>query len=430
MPVVPGLLAAAGAGALVYTTGAHAAASAGVGVVHRGPTSRRVVALTFDDGPDPVYTPQVLEALARAGARATFFLIGERAARYPEIARAIVGAGHGVGSHTQRHRHLWTLPPAATRAEMRRAAEAIAAAAGVAPRYFRPPWGKFNLAAYRYAVTLGQVRVLWSLRPEGWRPAPSAGALVDRVARRLHAGAIIDLHDAVHSRIAPPVAPASVEALPRLLDLLRARGYRCVTLDELLDPSRGEIVPRGLRGWLWETYERAWARAYRLEPVGDEGVITAGLAGHHGPAVTLRDGTVVVRGDVVAEVHYNRHFLRRLHLEGSDRRRAVALVRASEGALRDLAALVATDPRYRAVRALRATSLFWEGAQYLGFEVRPMESARAQRMLGWYLRTLMARDHPQGRRRLAGRTLEPRLLWMSRGELLRRYGPAGAPAEG
>ncbi|MDR7495355.1 MAG: polysaccharide deacetylase family protein [Armatimonadota bacterium] len=430
MPVLPGLLAALGAGALAYTTGAHAAATAGLGVVRRGPSSRRVAALTFDDGPDPIYTPRVLEALAAAGARATFFLIGERAARYPQLARAIVAAGHAVGSHTQRHRHLWTLAPAATRAEMRLATEAIAAASGVAPRYFRPPWGTFNLAAYRYAATLGQVRVLWSLRPEGWRPAPSADALVERVARRLHAGAIIDLHDGVHSRIAPPAPPAAVDALPALLDLLRTRGYRCVTLDELLDPTRGDLVPRGLGGRLWEAYERAWARAYRLEPVGDEGVITAGLAPHRGPAVTLRDGTVVARGDVVAEVHYNRHFLRRLHLQVTDRRRAVALIRASEGALRDLAALVATDPRYRAVRALRATSLFWEGAQYLGFEIMPMESAQAQRVLGWYLRTLMARDHPQGRRRLEGRTLEPRILWMSREELLRRHRPSGAPAMG
>jgi peptidoglycan/xylan/chitin deacetylase (PgdA/CDA1 family) len=430
MSVLPGLVAAAGAGALAYTAGAHAVASAGRGVVHRGPSSRRAVALTFDDGPDPVYTPQVLDALARAGARATFFLIGERAARYPHIARAIASAGHEVGSHTHRHRHLWTLSPAATRAEMRRAAEAIAAAAGVVPRYFRPPWGKFNLTAYRYAAVLGQVRVLWSLRPEGWRSVGSAEVLVERVARRLHAGAIVDLHDGAHWRLAPPAAPAAVGALPALLDLLRARGYRCATLRELLDPARGDVVPPGLGGRLWEAYERAWARAYRLEPVGDEGVITTGLAAHRGPAVALRDGTVVADGDLVAEVHYNRHFLRRLHLQGSDRRRAVALIRASEGALRDLAALVSTDPRYRAVRGLRATSLFWEGAQYLGFEIRPMASARARRMLGWYLRTLMARDHPQGRRRLEGRTLEPRILWMSREELLRRYRPPGAPAAG
>jgi peptidoglycan/xylan/chitin deacetylase (PgdA/CDA1 family) len=423
MGVLPGLLGVAAAGGIVYAAGAHLAATAGLGVVRRGPSSRRAVALTFDDGPDPVYTPQVLAALARAGARATFFLIGQRAQRHPELVRALADAGHEVGSHTHRHRHLWTLSPSQTREEMHRAADAIAAATGTAPRYFRPPWGAFNLTAYVYAAHLGQHRVLWSLRPEGWRAAPSGQALVDRVARHLHPGAIIDLHDAIHSRLGPGAPPKAVEALPALLSLLRTRGYHCVTLRELLDPARGEVLSPGLAGRLWEAYERAWAGLYRLEPVGDEGVITAGLTAHHGAPVTLGDGTTVVDRDTVAEVHYGRHFLRRLHRHASDRRRAVALRRGSATALRDLAALVISDPRYHAVKALRATSLLWEGAQYLGFEVHPMEGAWARRTLGWYLRTLMARDHPAGRRRLEGRTLEPRVLWMSREELLRRYAP-------
>src|SRR5262249_47452960 len=158
----------------------------------RGP-ARPMVALTFDDGPDPEYTPRVLDALGSAGAPATFFMVGRQIDAAAPVARAVVAAGPELGNHTYPHRHLWTLSPAASIAEVDRGAAAIAGATGVTPRYFRPPWGTFNWAAYARAAQIGEERVLWSVRPEGLIVAAAAPRMAAFVVRKAHHGAIINL---------------------------------------------------------------------------------------------------------------------------------------------------------------------------------------------------------------------------------------------
>ncbi len=144
------------AGTAAYTIGAQAAAGGlRLGVRKRGP-ARAMVALTFDDGPDPVHTPRILDALAASGVRAAFFMVGRQVEAVPAVARAVASAGHDLGNHTYSHRHLWLLSPAASVAEVDRGAWAVAEATGLAPRYFRPPWGAFNWAAYVRAGQLGE----------------------------------------------------------------------------------------------------------------------------------------------------------------------------------------------------------------------------------------------------------------------------------
>jgi peptidoglycan/xylan/chitin deacetylase (PgdA/CDA1 family) len=199
-------------------------------VIKRGPR-RPQVALTFDDGPDPAHTPRILEALGDAGVRAAFFLVGRHVEAAPEIARAIAAAGHDLGNHTYSHRHLWTLGPRASREEVDRGSLAIADATGQAPRYFRPPWGTFNWAAYARAGQIGETRVLWSVRPEGWLAAAPAGRMTAFVVARAHPGAIVDLHD----RGGHPSTPAETcAALPAMIAGLRDRGFEVVPLRELL----------------------------------------------------------------------------------------------------------------------------------------------------------------------------------------------------
>jgi len=203
------------------------------GVIKRGPR-RPQVALTFDDGPDPAHTPRILEALAEANVRAAFFLVGRHVEGAPEIARAIASAGHDLGNHTYSHRHLWTLPPRASREEVDRGAAAIADATGQSPRYFRPPWGTFNWAAYARAGQIGEVRVLWSVRPEGWLAPAPAGRITAFVVGHAHPGAIVDLHD----RGGHPSTPAETRAaLPGMIAGLRDRGFEVVPLRKLLVPA-------------------------------------------------------------------------------------------------------------------------------------------------------------------------------------------------
>jgi len=199
----------------------------------RGPRARRRMALTFDDGPDAAWTARVLDILAARRIRATFFLIGERAAREPAVVRAIVGAGHEIGSHGWSHTSLWLCGPRRTETEIARTKSLLGYLTGTPPALFRPPWGMVNAAMFRALRRHGQRCVFWSIQPEGLRPA-AAETQVAHVLRRAHPGAIVDLHDAEGT----PGAPARLcAALPAMIEGLQAAGYDFATVGELLSPS-------------------------------------------------------------------------------------------------------------------------------------------------------------------------------------------------
>ena len=210
-----------------YAPGAHLFT---LTAIRRGPRVARRVALTFDDGPDPVHTPKVLDLLGDAGVRATFFVVGERAALASDLVREMAARGHEVENHSWSHANLWFCGPRRTEKEIARPHELIAELTGRRPRYFRPPWGMVNLAVFPTLRRLDAACVLWSIQPEGLTPV-SPREIAARVLRRTEPGAIVDLHDAEGVRGAPG---RLLEALPAMLEGLRAAGYACVPLAELL----------------------------------------------------------------------------------------------------------------------------------------------------------------------------------------------------
>jgi peptidoglycan/xylan/chitin deacetylase (PgdA/CDA1 family) len=198
--------------------------------VRRGPPGRRQVALTFDDGPDPDATPALLRLLAARSLRATFFLVGERAARHPEVVRAMVSDGHEVGNHGWRHRNAWLQSPGTSVRELHEGARILRELTGRDVRLYRPPWGIVNLAVLRAVRAAGWTTVLWSIQPEGLRPRAPERQL-RHCAARLHDGAIVDLHDAPGL----PGAPGRLlDLMPRLLDLVQERGYAPAPVSTLL----------------------------------------------------------------------------------------------------------------------------------------------------------------------------------------------------
>ena len=199
--------------------------------VRRGPATGRRVALTFDDGPDPVWTPRVLDLLAAKRVSASFFLVGERAARAPEVVRRIAAEGHEVASHGWTHRSLWLLGPRATESHVARTHDLLADLAGAPPRHFRPAWGMVNAALFGALRRHGERLVFWSIQPEGLRPV-AAERQARHVLERAHPGAIVDLHDAEGT----PAAPERLlGALPAMIEGLRDAGYELTTVAELLD---------------------------------------------------------------------------------------------------------------------------------------------------------------------------------------------------
>lgn len=200
------------------------------GGVQRGPAGARRLALTFDDGPDPDWTPRVLEVLARYGARATFFVVGRRAARAPGTVRAIAAAGHEVANHGWSHRSLWFCGPERTRDEVARGHRLLGDLTGEPPRHFRPPWGMLNAALPAALAAVGERCVLWSVQPEGRRARPPDRQAA-HVLGRVRPGAIVDLHDAEGLPGAPD---RLLPALPAMVSGLAAAGYALVTVRELL----------------------------------------------------------------------------------------------------------------------------------------------------------------------------------------------------
>lgn len=207
------------------------------------------VALTFDDGPDPRSTPVMLDLLARHGVRATFFLVGKNVAANPGLAAEIAAAGHELAVHGLRHRLLLKYPPGRVYRDLAYARALVASAAGVAPRWFRPPFGVLSTGAAVAARRLRMRTVLWSAWGRDWTAAATGDSVFSCVSRELAGGGTVLLHDTASDTAAPDSWRATVDAVPRLLDLCAVRGWSVGPLAEhgLAAPAPTERVPEPAR---------------------------------------------------------------------------------------------------------------------------------------------------------------------------------------
>jgi len=175
------------------------------------------VAVTFDDGPHPEGTPAVLDALDAAGAKATFFLVGEQVERRPELAREIAARGHAVALHGYRHRLVLRRTRRGLADDLDRAAALIAEAAGVAPIFYRAPYGVFSGASLALARQRGWTPFLWSRWGRDWERRATEGTIARRAAGRLAGGDVVLLHDADDYSSAGSWR-STVAALPAILE--------------------------------------------------------------------------------------------------------------------------------------------------------------------------------------------------------------------
>jgi len=194
-------------------------------------SARREIAITIDDGPDPDVTPQVLEILARHGAKATFFCIGERAARHPELCRAIAAAGHGLENHGQRHPNTASLMGmCGWHAEIEGAQQTLTSITGRRPQFYRAVAGLRNPFLDPVLHRLGLRLATWSARGFDTRCRDPQRVLA-RLLVHTRPGAILLLHDG-HAARMPNGVPVIVDALPLLLSELRERHLQPVTLSQ------------------------------------------------------------------------------------------------------------------------------------------------------------------------------------------------------
>jgi cellulose synthase/poly-beta-1,6-N-acetylglucosamine synthase-like glycosyltransferase/peptidoglycan/xylan/chitin deacetylase (PgdA/CDA1 family)/spore germination protein YaaH len=210
---------------------------------HQGAGGEHQVAITFDDGPDPQWTPKILDILKAANAKAAFFLVGVNAEKYPGLVRRIVNEGHEIGNHTYYHPNLALAWPEHVRLELNATQLLLETITGRATTLFRPPYAAdtqpsqiSELMPLQIAQELNYLVVLENIDPQDWAK-PGADIIVQRVKQQRRDGSIILLHDAGGDR------SQTVTALPRILDWLRTRGDSIVPLSTLLGTSRDAVMP-------------------------------------------------------------------------------------------------------------------------------------------------------------------------------------------
>ncbi len=198
------------------------------GVIFSGKiSSEKKIALTFDDGPHPKKTPQILDILDDFGVRATFFIIGKNAENYPAVLKETAARGHEIANHTYSHRALSSLSRDAVREEIGRTDKIIADITGKAPRLFRPPMGAYSPAIVAAAREFGKTTVIWTVDTRDWAGETKSN-IIKNIKANIRGGSIILFHDFTTG------TANTGEALLEIIPYLQSEGYEFVTVSELL----------------------------------------------------------------------------------------------------------------------------------------------------------------------------------------------------
>lgn len=191
----------------------------------------KAIALTFDDGPSPQYTPGVLNTLKEFGAKGTFFVIGQELVRYPDVAKQVLADGMELANHGFHHLTLQNLDPTSVQAEALPVEQELTALAGNRPTLYRLPKGRGDARSLRALADMGYTVVYWSIDTRDYLPRDPA-KIAAQVQKEVHPGAIVIFHDGGGNQ------QHTVDALKLLLPALKAQGYQMVTVSQLLELAR------------------------------------------------------------------------------------------------------------------------------------------------------------------------------------------------
>jgi len=202
--------------------------------IHRIDTKKKVVALTFDDGPDATYTPKILEVLHQHQVQATFFVLGSQVDKYPKVMQWITKAGHEIGNHGYDHHDLNKLTEQEVYDDIKRGELSILRTTGILAQNYRPPGGVMTHDVMNAVQACGYDLIHWSIDPRDWSMARTASIIAKSVKSNVKAGDIILFHDGGLNQ------KQTVAALRDLIKDLRAQGYRFVTVSQLLDEAKAK----------------------------------------------------------------------------------------------------------------------------------------------------------------------------------------------
>jgi peptidoglycan/xylan/chitin deacetylase (PgdA/CDA1 family) len=207
-------------------------------LLRRGDADERVIALTFDDGPHGPRTQHLLQVLRQENVKATFFLVGKMAKKYPKLVKEIAADGHEIGNHTFSHATLTRITPEEAKADYEAASDTLQELTGKRPRLCRPPGGDLDDDVLQAAESLGMTTVLWTNDPGDYY-RPGEETILDRTLAKASNGGIILLHDGIDQMI---------DVLPTIIETLRARGFKIVPAGELVKLKERRLATKHLRG--------------------------------------------------------------------------------------------------------------------------------------------------------------------------------------
>ncbi|MHA6531446.1 polysaccharide deacetylase family protein [Paenibacillus sp. BAC0078] len=394
--------------------------------VFRKGTGRTEFALTFDDGPDPHYTPLLLDLLKRYEAKATFFVVGSHAEQNPEVIKRMHDEGHLIGIHNYVHKTNWLMRPATVKQQIQRTDDIIYSITGERSTYYRPPWGIVNLFDFskRRQVQI----VLWSAMFGDWKEKLGADRLTEKLLSKLNPGEVMLLHDCGTTLGADPNAPEHMLiALEQMLEEAQRRGLRSIRVDEMIKNMQNSPIYRLSFGKrllvrLWLVWEQAFQMMFQVKTISpSDPFLHYRLRKYQGEPVQLEDGELLKKGDKVIELHIDNRQLFELGVRSrSSAQLAIRLIRHMEKDMPMLAERIAGDVDLAEAKALYGVSMINRGPEKFGFMVLDLPKGWFARSTKFYLSILLSVIHPAGSARLKERSevLVPKMMLMSISHLL------------
>lgn len=372
------------------------------------------VSLTFDDGPHPDITPQILEVLARHKLRVTFFIVGEMAARHPELITQMLNQNHQIGAHSQHHCHAWFMSPWATWRDWNQSVSTLEDITGQPVEWVRPPWGAFNLATWCWMKMHRKRIVLWNAEGHDWRGQQTPDKITTRILKKVDEGSIVLLHDAGGDLGAPA---HTLQALDQICQ--RIVEEKKLPLKELEFPNWSPW--RRLTFRIWEKWEHLFSLIYHLQRIDAYNVFRICKTRYKGPDLLDQDGQVVARqGDLVAEFHLDN--IRMLSKSSNPNVIAVQALRQARDSLPNVARFIASDPDYQGINIFQGLTVIYQGTKGLGFSVQDVPDSWYNSAIGFLQGTVGQVYRPWGKtRQQTKKRTTTKMVWISRQTLLDRW---------
>ncbi|AET68412.1 putative xylanase/chitin deacetylase [Desulfosporosinus orientis DSM 765] len=372
------------------------------------------VALTFDDGPDPAYTPQLLNILGNHNIPAAFFVVGEKAQENPDLLKAILAQGHEIGVHSLQHRYAWFQAPWTTWRQWDEAVATVEHITGKPVVWIRPPWGTFNLALWIWMIVRHKKAVLWTSEGHDWKVSHKPEQIAQRVLENTAEGSIIVLHDSGGEKAAPGNTLKALEILCR-----RIREEQKLPFVKLEIPTWS--MTRRLTYRFWEMWEKGFARLYKIERISANNLLRLSQKRYKGPDLYSSDGRLLAKeGDIVGEIHFdNARFMGK---ETDTQSIALKALHKIKPSLAEVAAYINQNPNYAEIKVFLGLTLIHRGVKRLGFEVNDVPITFSTRLIAFLQRSIMRIYHPKGKVRAEKmNTIYPKLVFITREQLVCKW---------